>query len=135
MADGLDNPYGMTSDVSNIYWVECGDAYGAGNGSLKSCGVDGCANSPVVWQTNLMNPRGVAVDSNYIYWGTGTSTHLGIVGGVWSCPLSSGGPVACTSPSRLATGLVPFGITPDRDYVYWADVAANSPKPVWRRPR
>lgn len=126
MADGLDNPYGMTSDVSNIYWVECGDAYGAGNGSLKSCGVDGCGNSPAVWQTNLMNPRGVAVDSNYIYWSTGTSTHLGIVGGIWSCPLASAGPVACTSPSKLATGLVPLGITVDRDYVYWADVGANS---------
>jgi hypothetical protein len=38
------------------------------------------------------------------------------VGAIWSCPIGG-----CTSPTRLATAGIPYGVAVDSNYVYWVD--------------
>jgi hypothetical protein len=120
MADGLDNPIVIVSDAYNVYWVEPGDDPGSGNGSIKSCSVDGCQGSPDVWQTNLMNPCGIAFDSFNVYWAT-TTDGASVTGGIWSCPIAGHADGCMKGPSQLAHATAPFGIAVDDSYVYWAD--------------
>jgi hypothetical protein len=125
MADGLNQPYVMTSDAYNVYWVDFGDAIGAGNGKLKSCGVGGCGGAPTVWHSGLMDPRGIAVDATNVYWATTWGGVAGAMGAIWSCGLSAGS-AGCTNPTRLASALDPDGIAIDTAYVYWVDPNVNA---------
>ena len=125
MADGLNEPFVMASDSTRVYWVDFGDTVGAGNGELKSCGVDGCGGSPDVWQTSLMDPRGIAVDASNVYWATTWGGVAGAMGAIWSCPLAFG-PAGCSSPTKLASALDPDGIALDAQYVYWVDPNTNT---------
>jgi hypothetical protein len=115
----------MTSDAYNVYWVDFGDAVGAGNGKLKSCAVGGCGGTPAVWHAGLMDPRGVAVDASNVYWATTWGGVAGAMGGVWSCALGTG-PAGCSAPTRLASALDPDGIAVDVSYVYWVDPNLNT---------
>jgi hypothetical protein len=115
LATGLNHPFLMTSDANNVYWTEFGDDLGSGNGFVKGCAVTGCgAVGPTVYGMGLTNPRGVAVDAQNIYFGT--ATYGGVNGGIWKCALSG-----CSSPTRLATAGIPFGVGVDATYVYWVD--------------
>lgn len=125
MADGLNEPFMMASDAYNVYWVDFGDAVGAGNGQLKSCAVGGCAGTPTVWHSGLMDPRGIAIDASNVYWGTTWGGKAGAMGAIWSCALSLG-PGSCTAPTKLATTLDPTSLAVDATYVYWIDSNRNS---------
>jgi hypothetical protein len=125
MADGLNEPFAMASDAYAVYWVDFGDKVGAGNGVLKSCGVDGCGGTPTVWRTGLMDPRGIAVDASNVYWGTTWGGVVGAMGAIWSCAISAGA-AGCTTPTKLATALDPDGIAIDGSYVYWVDANVNA---------
>jgi hypothetical protein len=115
MATGLNHPFLMTSDANNVYWTEFGDTLGASNGSVKSCPAAGCGGGPTVLAMALTNPRGIAVDSNNVYYGT--ATYGPVNGAIWSCAIGG-----CNgSPNKLASAGVPFGIAVDSMYVYWVD--------------
>jgi hypothetical protein len=116
LATGLDRPFLMTSDISNVYWTEFGDSLGAGNGSVKACPIAGCGASPVIYAQGVTNPRGIAVDGRNVYWGS--ATFGGVVGGIWSCPLSA---TTC-SPTMLAPAGTPYGVAVDAAFVYWVDL-------------
>ncbi len=125
LADGLNEPFVMTSDAYNVYWVDFGDTVGAGNGVLKSCAVGGCGGTPTVWRTGLMDPRGIAVDASNVYWGTTWGGVPGAMGAIWSCAVSPGAS-DCTAPTPLVAALDPNGIAIDASYVYWVDSNLNS---------
>jgi hypothetical protein len=116
LATGLNHPFLMTSDANNVYWTEYGDAQGSANGTVKACSVNGCGPSgPRTIALAQTNPRGIAVDSQNVYWGT--DSYGGVLGGVWSCPLGGSN----CSPMRLATGDSPYGVAVDSTYVYWVN--------------
>ncbi len=121
---GLDNPLHMAADATRVYWVEVGDALGAGNGSVKSCAIKGCNGQPQVIASNLMNPKAIALDGVNVYWSTSdTRTDAGLqpTGGIWSCPLGG-----CTgSPTRLASSVNPYSLAASGTYVYWTDPQTN----------
>jgi hypothetical protein len=115
MATGLNHPFLMTSDATRVYWTEFGDSQGTANGSVSSCPIDGCGAGPLVYAKGQLNPRGIAVDAQNVYWAT--ATYGGITGAIMSCPVAG-----CTGgPTRLADAAIPFGIALDANYVYWVD--------------
>jgi hypothetical protein len=116
LATGLNHPFLMTSDANNVYWTEFGDAQGTANGSVKSCPVGGCPPSgPLVYAPAQLNPRGIAVDGQNVYWAS--ATYGSVNGAIWSCPLSGN---RC-SPTQLAPAGIPYGVAVDTMYVYWVD--------------
>jgi hypothetical protein len=115
LATGLNHPFLMTSDSKNVYWTEFGDDLGSQNGTVRGCPIDGCGSGPTVYGTALINPRGVAVDANNVYFGT--ATYGSVVGAIWSCPIAG-----CNgTPTKLTNADSPFGVAVDSMYVYWAD--------------
>lgn len=115
LASGLNHPWFMTADSQNVYWTEWGDNWGAGNGSVRGCSVNGCMAGPTSYAIGLTNPRGIAVDATNIYYAT--ATYGGVTGGIWSCAVAG-----CNgSPALLADAGIPFGVAVDSTYVYWVD--------------
>ncbi len=115
LASGLNHPFMMTSDDTRVYWTEFGDDQGTANGSVKSCPVAGCGSGPLVYAIALLNPRGVVVDAQNVYWGT--ATYGNVNGGIWSCPIAG----CANGPKQLATAGIPYGLAVDGAYVYWVD--------------
>jgi hypothetical protein len=114
LASGLNHPFQMTSDASRVYWTEFGDDVGTANGYVKSCPLTGCGTGATVHAQAQMNPRGIVVDAQNIYWGS--ATNGAINGAIWSCALTG-----CTSPTKLASAGIPYGVWVDATYVYWVD--------------
>jgi hypothetical protein len=81
--------------------------------------VTGCGAGPTVYTSSQINPRGIAVDSQNVYWGSGSYGF--VVGAIWSCPIGG-----CTSPTKLSSAKGPFGVAVDATYVYWADYDDNT---------
>jgi hypothetical protein len=116
LASGLNHPFLMTADSSRVYWTEFGDTLGSGNGSLKSCPTSGCNPAgPTVLAQGLINPRGIAVDADNVYFGT--ASYGGVAGGIWKCAVAG-----CSgSPTRMAAAGIPYGVATDATSVYWVD--------------
>jgi hypothetical protein len=109
MITGLNHPFMIAADETNVYWTEFGTDQNSQNGAVKSCPVSGCGAGPLVYAVVQASPRGIAVDGQNVYWGT--------YGAVWSCPLAG-----CSGqPTKVADANAPFGIALDATYVYWAD--------------
>jgi hypothetical protein len=110
MVTGLNHPFLMTADETNVYWTEFGDSDQAGNGSVKSCAATGCDSGPLIYAVLQSGPRGIAVDAQNVYWGTD--------GAISSCPIAGcpGGKV-----TQVVAAGVPYQLAVDAMYVYWAD--------------
>lgn len=104
----------MASDSSRVYWTEFGDDIGTANGYVKSCPITGCGASTIVYAQGQINPRGIAVDSQNVYWGS--ASYGAANGAIWSCAIGG-----CAAPTRLASASIPYGVTVDATYVYWVD--------------
>jgi hypothetical protein len=114
MAMGLNHPFSMTVDETNVYWTEYGDPTDD-NGSIKSCPVTGCGAGPTVYALLQAAPRGIAVDGQSVYWGTAAG-QVG-TGAIWSCAIGGCG----GKPTKVATADTPFGVAVDATSVYWAE--------------
>jgi hypothetical protein len=106
----------MASDSTRVYWTEFGDGLGTPNGSVKSCPVAGCGSGPLVYASGQMNPRGIAVDGQNVYWGT--SSNSGVTGAIWSCPIAG----CMGGAMKLSDAVIPEGIALDATFVYWVDI-------------
>jgi hypothetical protein len=115
MAMGLNHPFAMAADETNVYWTEYGDVTDT-NGSIKSCPVTGCgAGGPMVYAQLQAAPRGIAVDAQNVYWGTAAG-QVG-TGAIWSCAIGG-----CNNqPTKVATADTPFGVAVDLTSVYWVE--------------
>jgi len=109
MATGLNHPFLIAADESNVYWTEFGDDLQTDNGSVKSCPVSGCASGPLVYAVLQSNPRGIAVDAQSVYWGAS--------GAIFSCPIGASN----CKPTQVVAAGAPFQLSLDALYVYWAD--------------
>lgn len=114
MATSLDHPFAIVSDAARVYWTEFGDDTGSSNGTVKACPLSGCGDSPIVYAQAQLNPRGIAVDAENVYWET--AEYGNINGAIWSCPLSG-----CASPTPIEQAIQPYGIAVDSGFVYWTD--------------
>ncbi|MEA2238205.1 MAG: hypothetical protein QOC81_2929 [Thermoanaerobaculia bacterium] len=61
LVSGLDNPLDLTSDGTNVYWVE-----DRSNGAVKQVGVDG--GMIMTLADNVSHPVAIATDGAYVYW-------------------------------------------------------------------
>ena len=111
---GLNHPLVVVSDTNRVYWTEFGTDQGTADGTVKSCPVAGCEAGPTVYTASQINPRGIAVDGQNVYWGS--ASYGAVSGAIWSCPIAG-----CTSPARLASANIPYGVVLDASYVYWCD--------------
>jgi hypothetical protein len=126
MLTGLNHPFEITADDSNVYWTEFGDDDYSENGTVKSCPTSGCGAGPVVYAVVQVAPRGIAVDGQNVYWATATSQDKN--GAIWSCAIAG-----CNGqPTKVVDANVPFGIALDATYVYWVD---NYDDTVHRAPK
>jgi hypothetical protein len=126
MLTGLNHPFMIAADDSNVYWTEFGDDQNSQNGSVKSCPASGCGAGPLVYAVVQSSPRGIAVDAQKVYWGTSTSQTQN--GAIWSCPIAG-----CNGqPTMVVAANAPFGVALDGTYVYWAD---NYDDTVHRAPK
>src|SRR5580692_9632212 len=66
MATGLNHPFSVTADETNVYWVESGDP-DDNNGAVKSCPVTGCGAGPIVYASLQSAPGFIAVDGQNVY--------------------------------------------------------------------
>ncbi len=114
LATKLNHPFQMTSDATRVYWTEFGDDIGTANGFVKSCPLTGCGTGAMVYSQAQINPRGIAVDAQNVYWGS--ASYGAVNGAIWSCALTG-----CTSPTKLASAGIPYGVWVDTTYVYWVD--------------
>jgi hypothetical protein len=115
LVSGLNHPFLMAADATNVYWTEFGDDLGTANGYVKACAVGGCPSGPVVYAQGLTNPRGIAVDAQNVYFGT--ATYGAVTGGIWSCAVGG----CAGSPTHLAAATIPYGVAVDGTFVYWVD--------------
>jgi hypothetical protein len=114
MATGLNHPFAMTVDETNVYWTEYGDSTDD-NGSVKACPVTGCGAGPTVYAALQAAPRGIAVDATNVYWGTAAGPSG--TGAIWSCAIGG-----CNGkPTKIAVADTPFGVAVDAQNVYWAE--------------
>jgi hypothetical protein len=118
LAPQQNNPMFLTIDANAIYWSNNGtfvapDA-GAPNGSIVKCATPACAGGPQTIASAQNHPRGIAVDTDTIYW-----TNFGANqndGAIMKCPKAGCG----TGATVLASNLVyPDGIAVDAKYVYF----------------
>lgn len=106
---GLNAAWAITSDANRVYWVEYGSGAGTSDGTVASCPLAGCDSAMITYTSSQVNPEGIAVDGQNVYWGS--------AGGIWTCPISG-----CTgSPTKVASADNPWGVAVDSMYVYWAD--------------
>jgi hypothetical protein len=110
----------MASDDQRVYWTEWGDDQGTPNGSVKSCPITGCGAGPLVYARAQMNPDGIVVDAQNVYWAT--DSYGGVTGGIWSCPVAG----CVGGPKHLTDADSPSGLAIDGTYVYWVDFYGNS---------
>lgn len=105
-----------TSGSTSLYWVGSNGQIGRvvvnSDGSL-SCPAGGCAPLPIV---GISNPKGIAVDANYLYWTNAGTNSIGRA--------ALDGSAANAS---FITGNVnsPYGIAVDNNNVYWANSGSN----------
>jgi hypothetical protein len=114
IASKLNHPFQMTSDADRVYWTEYGDDLGTANGFVKSCPLTGCGAGAMVYAQAQINPRGIAVDAQNVYWGS--ATYGAVNGAIWSCAVTG-----CSSPTKLAGAGIPYGVWVDATYIYWVD--------------
>lgn len=126
MMTGLNHPFEMTADETNVYWTEFGNDLYSENGSVKSCPASGCGAGPLVYAVVQQTPRGIAVDAQNVYWGTSVASGKG--GAIWSCAISG-----CNGqPTKVVDANAPYGVALDATYVYWVDNYDNT---VHRAPK
>jgi hypothetical protein len=108
LASAQQFPMGLTTDSSNVYWVN----YMGGN-VMK---VPKTGGTPVQIATTITpDPRAITIDSVNVYWVTDYLN--GGTGDVWKAPIGGG-----TAGTRLATGQGYLqGIAVDTANVYYSD--------------
>ncbi len=107
LADNQSQATVVIVDNNNVYWGTEG-----GNGSVNQCPKTGCTGAPI--QLGVVTSTGLAVDSQYVYWGdfSGGTLDACTIGG---CSMS---PIVVSSAEPNIEGVISDGTN-----LYWASGA------------
>lgn len=91
-------PTGLVRQDSRLYWLTADASPSNGSGSIQSCALPGCAGGPQVVAAGLVNPNGLTVTADAVYWTSATYPDDG-EGKVLRCGLPDcpGGPTIVQS--------------------------------------
>lgn len=105
----------LVADDATLYWCSA-------DGALRSLRFDQPAGAPVVLDSGLKSPRGLAVDDSYVYWASATT------GEVAAVPKGGGARIV------LATGQAePYAIAATETAVFFTDRSAGTLMRIPRR--
>jgi hypothetical protein len=110
IATGLDYPAALAVQNGRVYFSVRGQL--DTDGAIQACDVTGA--SPKTIASGQAQPRGVAVDTNFVYWvnrGDGTVRHASLTGGA--------------SAVLVPNGVSPNAVAVDADRIYWTEAGTD----------
>jgi hypothetical protein len=103
---GGSKPYGLFVDAAHVYWTTMGKA-GQANGAVMQANLDGT--SPVTLASAQEQPRALAVQDGFVFWGNYAAT-----GALRKVPVGGG---ATVDVLALAPAVVEVAV--DASYLWW----------------
>jgi len=116
LASGLNVPFGLAVNATDIYWASMGIS--TMDGVLDTCSLSHCSSSTRALVTGRPSPKDVAIDTEYVYW-----TESVADGSLMRCNLSGCGGTPTTLVAHLDT---PEGVAVDDERVYVASSGAGT---------
>lgn len=115
---------GIAFDGSVVFWTDRGSDGNTGDGAVRRCSFDACADVMTIADAQLF-PQGITVFGGSVFWTTQGTANMN--GNVYKASAAGGSPEAIASALDL-----PTDVAADATNVYWTQATAKGA--VWRCP-